>query len=231
VKRAHLLTLCAVFLGLPLLPGAPVDAAPRTVADVVDRYRAPVEARLKPSFTARQIAFPPRKLTLIALKEERLFELWAESAGQWKRVRSYPILAASGRQGPKLLEGDLQVPEGVYRIALLNPNSSYHLSMKIDYPNAFDRQQAKQDGRTRLGGEIFIHGKDVSIGCVALGDEAIEELFFLVAKTGRENTQVIFAPFDLRKRPPGQPPRAQRPWIAQLYHTISAELKTYPTGP
>ena len=131
-------------------------------------------------------------------KNERRVAVWARSGTSWRFIRNYPILAASGHAGPKLRQGDLQVPEGVYRIEHLNPNSSYHLSMKVSYPNAFDRRMAARDGRTRLGGDIFIHGKDVSIGCVALGDRAIEELFTLVAETGHAKVKVIIAPNDLR---------------------------------
>ena len=72
------------------------------------------------------------------------------------------------------------MPEGVYRIVALNPNSSYHLSMKLDYPTEFDLSKARAEGRTRPGSDIFIHGKAVSIGCVAVGDDAIEEIFVLV---------------------------------------------------
>jgi len=71
-------------------------------------------------------------------------------------VADYRITAASGTAGPKLREGDRQVPEGIYRIVGLNPNSRYHLSMKLDYPNAFDRHQAARDGRARPGSDIFI---------------------------------------------------------------------------
>jgi murein L,D-transpeptidase YafK len=76
---------------------------------------------------------------------------------------------ASGKAGPKLREGDGQVPEGIYRIDGLNPNSSYHLSLKLNYPNDFDLEQARTEGRTELGGDIFIHGKAVSIGKTRAG--------------------------------------------------------------
>ena len=78
------------------------------------------------------------------------------------------------------------MPEGVYAIEAFNSNSRFHLSLKLDYPNAVDRQQAALEGRDQLGGDIFLHGKDVSVGCLAMGDAAIEELFVLVARTGIE---------------------------------------------
>lgn len=153
--------------------------------------------------------------------------LWARSDARWRFVRNYPILAASGHAGPKLREGDSQVPEGVYRIELMNPNSSYHLSMKVSYPNDFDRRMAAKEGRTRLGGDIFIHGKDVSIGCVALGDLAIEELFTLVAETGHPHVQVIIAPNDLRLAGPVLDEQSP-PWVGQLYRTVAAALAPFP---
>jgi murein L,D-transpeptidase YafK len=119
------------------------------------------------------------------------------------------------------------VPEGLYRIALLNPNSSYHLSMLVDYPNAFDRAQAQRDHRTNLGGDIFIHGKNVSIGCVAVGDPAIEELFTLAADSGIARMKVVLAPNDLRIASP--PVAAATPlWILRLWQSIAAALREFP---
>jgi murein L,D-transpeptidase YafK len=127
--------------------------------------------------------------------------VWVETSGQVVFIHSYSVLAASGHNGPKLREGDRQVPEGFYRITSLNPNSSYHLSIKLNYPNAFDQQHADEEGRDHLGGDIFIHGKAASIGCLAMGDPAIEELFVMVEKVGRSNVQVIIAPHDPRQIP------------------------------
>ncbi|HKO01171.1 MAG TPA: L,D-transpeptidase family protein, partial [Thermoanaerobaculia bacterium] len=127
-------------------------------------------------------------------KQERRLAVWvADAKGPWRYLRDYPVLAASGGVGPKLREGDYQVPEGLYATENLNPASSYRLSMKVGYPNAFDRLNAAREHRTRLGGDVFIHGKNVSIGCVAMGDPAIEELFTLVAETGIAHTRVIIA--------------------------------------
>lgn len=141
---------------------------PRSVADVLHKYGAEARARLEPHFQRAGVTYPPKELAILGFKNEKRVAIWARSSGEWRFIRNYPVLAASGHAGPKLREGDRQVPEGVYRIAHLNPNSSYHLSMKVDYPNAFDQRMARRDGRTRLGGDIFIHGKAVSIGCLAM---------------------------------------------------------------
>ena len=149
--------------------------------------------------------------------------------GQGRRriqfIRDYSIQAASGVSGPKLRQGDRQVPEGVYRIAGLNPNSHYHLSMKLNYPNEFDLYHADQEGRFDPGGDIFIHGKAVSIGCLAMGDEAIEELFVLAAQVGKENVKVVIAPRDPRTLPLDTDTEGMPEWAGELYDQISSELQ------
>ncbi|HVR38661.1 MAG TPA: L,D-transpeptidase family protein [Thermoanaerobaculia bacterium] len=197
--------------------------APRTVADVLAKYGPDARARLKPFFDRAKVQYPSKRLALLVFKQEKRVAVWAD--GHY--IRAYPILAASGHAGPKLREGDYQVPEGLYRIEWLNPNSSYHLSMRVSYPNAFDRRMAVRENRTRLGGDIFMHGNAVSIGCVAIGDRAIEELFTLVAETGTSRTKLIIAPNDLRAR--GAVLYEGAPlWIAELYRTIAAALTEFP---
>ncbi|MET0551756.1 MAG: L,D-transpeptidase family protein [Vicinamibacteria bacterium] len=197
-------------------------AAARTVEGVVRDLGPAARARLAPRFRAAGAAYPPRAVTLLVLKEERVLELWAEGASP-RLVHRYPVTAASGVAGPKLRQGDLQVPEGVYRVLWLNPASSYHLSMKLDYPNAFDRAHARRDGRTDLGGDIFVHGRAVSIGCVALGDPAIEELFVLAADVGTARVKAVIAPRDLRA-PSARDPEVAAPWASELYALVRREM-------
>jgi murein L,D-transpeptidase YafK len=198
-----------------------------TVADALRLYGANARLRLAPHFRRAGVAYPPQRIALLAFKKEMRVALWAGDAKTWHFIRSYPILAASGRAGPKLRQGDYQVPEGLYRIEWLNPMSSYHLSMKVSYPNDFDRAQAARDGRTKLGGDIFIHGKNVSIGCIALGDSAIEELFTLAADASPQRIRVVIAPNDLRVA--GAAMREDAPlWVAGLYRIIAAALAEFP---
>jgi murein L,D-transpeptidase YafK len=162
----------------------------------------------------------------VGLKDERRLELWTENSTRNRvLVRSWHVLAASGAAGPKLREGDRQIPEGIYRIEGLNPNSAYHLSLKVDYPNAMDRAWAARDGRTRLGGDIFIHGKNVSVGCLAIGDDAVEELFWLAATVGRDAFTVVIVPTDLRRNPP---PTISAAWAPELYRSLREELERFP---
>ena len=209
----------------------------QTTQDVLVLLGDTARERLFVHFEAAGAAWPPRNTAFLAFKEERQLEVWAESAereGERVFVREYPILGASGTPGPKLREGDLQVPEGVYGLCGLNPNSAFHLSLKVDYPNGFDRRQAAAEGRTEQGGDIFIHGGSASVGCLAMGDEAIEELFVLAAEAGPETIAVIIAPCDFRLGRPF-PDVPGVPWARELYSGIADALdpfrRTGPAGP
>lgn len=200
-----------------------------TVADRVGQYGFEVRERLEPDFIRAGAAYPPDAMTIVVLKKERRVEVYAGKGAAGKLIKTYPILAASGELGPKLKEGDYQVPEGIYRIESLNPNSLYHLALRVNYPNEFDREQARADGRTRLGGDIMIHGNRVSIGCVAIGDKAAEELFVLAAKTGPANIRAIFSPVDFRRT--SAPSTSGLPaWTAELYVAIRDELVRLPSS-
>jgi len=195
----------------------------RTHEQVIQTYQAKVVARLKPHFDKNQVQFPPKKICLIAIKDQKVLELWGFSSGAWKRIVNYPVLAASGELGPKLREGDYQVPEGFYQIEYFNPNSSYHLSMKLNYPNEFDQRMARLDGRSEPGTDIFIHGKNLSVGCLALGDRTIEELYVLVHMVGKVNVEVIITPsISDFKTPDGSPD-----WFEILYAEINTKMRQF----
>jgi murein L,D-transpeptidase YafK len=173
--------------------------------------------------------YPPSRLVLLGLKSEKVLELWAMGPDTITNtkpifIKSYPILGASGKLGPKIREGDMQVPEGLYRIESLNPNSRFHLSLRVNYPNAFDRQMGEQDGRSNLGSDIMIHGKSVSIGCLAMGDEAAEELFVIAADVGVEHISVILAPIDFRVAQLDETQAELPDWTKLLYATIQQEI-------
>lgn len=196
-----------------------------TVGDVLQAYGKSAVDKLGYYFNKAKVAYPPREVSLIAYKQEKKLELWARDNGEFRIIRDYFIMAASGEPGPKLRQGDRQVPEGVYRITDLNPNSHYHLSMKLNYPNEFDVFHAELDGRTDLGSDIFIHGKDASIGCLAVGDAAIRELFVLTAQVGVQNVKVVIAPHDPRSYPLAISSEELPPWTSELYSIISREIE------
>jgi hypothetical protein len=203
----------------------------KTVQEVVEVYGPVADERLRGRFEAAGVSYPPGEVVLVGLKREMVLEVWASGTeGPLKLIRVYPILAASGRPGPKLREGDLQVPEGLYGIESLNPNSRFHLSLRLNYPNYFDRAQARRDGRTDLGGDIMIHGSNVSVGCLAVGDEAAEDLFVLAAGIGIEKVSVILSPVDFRKTAPGEASHALPSWVDVLYGRIREELSKVSMG-
>jgi hypothetical protein len=198
----------------------------RTVAEAAGEIGS-ADARIRNLFAAADLAYPPERIALLVFKEERTLELWAEDGGRRVHIHTYPITAASGHAGPKLREGDCQVPEGIYRITGLNPNSAFHLSMKLDYPNAYDRRKAREEGRTDLGGDIFIHGGAGSIGCIAVGDSAIEELFLLVKTVGIANVEVLIAPNDLRGGRDAVVDTSSPSWASEIYDMLRREMKPY----
>lgn len=208
----------------PMLTPRILESGQRTTGDVLDQFGPYAARQLKPFFQKAGVAYPPREVTFIALKQEKKLEVWARDGGEFRFIRDYDIKAASGMTGPKLRQGDKQVPEGVYRIVGLNPNSNYHLSMKLNYPNEFDWFHARREGRFDPGSDIFIHGNAVSAGCLAMGDEAIEELFVLTAQVGEENVKVIIAPRDPRILPLDPEGYGLPSWTPELYRMIAAEM-------
>ncbi len=201
-----------------------------TVGGVIAKYGEPAKKRILPYFQKASVNYPPDSLILLVIKKDRELQVYAANKDKTPVfIRSYPLRAKSGKLGPKLREGDFQIPEGIYKITSLNPNSRYHLSMRINYPNNFDLEKAKADGRDNPGRDIFIHGKAASIGCVSIGDEPIEELFVLSENTGLDKIKVVICPVDFRKEQIPEEIKAQLPnWIDQLYGTISNQIKTLP---
>lgn len=205
---------------------------PHTVQSRVAQYGEAVRNRLMPDFDRAQVSYPPRRMVLVGLKHEKRLEVWvAGDQTPLRLLKTYPILGASGKLGPKLREGDRQVPEGFYRIESLNPNSLYHLALRVNYPNEFDKEKARAEGRANPGSDIMIHGSTGSIGCLAMGDEAAEDLFVLAAETGIENISVILSPVDFRVRelPPDMP--SVPDWTAELHARVREELATLKTRP
>jgi murein L,D-transpeptidase YafK len=129
-------------------------------------------------------------------KEENILELWMQpqDSNQFTLIKTYPICNWSGTLGPKFAEGDHQAPEGFYATTTqqLNPNSQYHVSFNLGFPNAYDRAH----GRT--GSFIMIHGDCVSEGCYAMRDKPMEEIYTLVERAldqGQEEVPVHIFPF------------------------------------
>jgi murein L,D-transpeptidase YafK len=200
----------------------------KTIYNRLMEFEEPVRARLLPHFQTAGVQYPPSRMAFVAIKETKKLELWAANESEDLRfIREYEVLAASGELGPKLREGDHQVPEGLYRIELLNPNSLYHLSLRISYPNEFDLMHAAAEGRTEPGTDIMIHGGASSSGCLAVGDEGAEDLFVIAALTETREIPVVISPVDFRVKEfapqPGTPE-----WTAELYRQIRDALTKFP---
>lgn len=130
-------------------------------------------------------------------KAESELEIWKQkSDGRFYHLKTYPICAWSGDLGPKFKQGDKQAPEGFYSFNryMMNPNSSYHLSFDLGFPNAFDRA----NGRT--GNFLMVHGDCTSAGCYAMTDHWIEEIYALAREAfigGQERIHVHAFPFQM----------------------------------
>ncbi|HYG74641.1 MAG TPA: L,D-transpeptidase family protein [Planctomycetota bacterium] len=234
MKRTSFLALsgcvllcCAAYFGRSIWHPVYLSISGKRSETDFEQTRRAALMRVKPFLAKAGFTQTPSAIALLAFKQERRLELWAQNGSSWLPVKSYPILAASGKAGPKLREGDKQVPEGIYQVSFLNPNSNFHLSMKLNYPNAFDLQKAALDKRdpAKLGGDICIHGWEVSVGCIAIGNVAIEELYFLADRVGARNVKVLIAPNDLRRMAPIT--RTQLPWLNDLYGNLKTELQAF----
>lgn len=140
------------------------------------------------------------KIYLIAYKKEKQLEIYvSNSTGKYTYFKTYQVCSQSGELGPKFMYGDNQTPEGFYSVDRFNPSSNFLLSLGLNYPNKADKIRSKAKN---LGGDIFIHGSCVSIGCLAMTDKQIQEIYLLavLAKNyGQKNIPVVIAPFKFDK--------------------------------
>lgn len=178
------------FLLLFLLPGfVPAIAAEQVppVTDKLEQILTRVNPVLHKELAAKGLQLgAPVFLRIFKLPGQ--LEVWVEKNGTFKRFKTYPICDFSGFPGPKLREGDWQSPEGFYRVTpeQMNPNSRYHLSFNIGYPNKYDMV------RKRTGNSIMVHGSCSSMGCFAMNNFRMEEIYAL-AHNALANGQQSFA--------------------------------------
>lgn len=141
-----------------------------------------IESKLKQEFSEKSLPWPAKYMYIRSFKYDSELEVWVKQKPEepYRRFKTFKVCALAGSLGPKRFEGDYQVPEGFYYINQFRPNSSYHLALGVNYPNASDRILSDQ---RRPGGEIYIHGSCVTVGCIPLTDPVIEELYVLAANT------------------------------------------------
>jgi len=133
---------------------------------------------LRSLFQSKNLAYPSPHIFLREFKSQNEMELWARNSdtAQYQLVKVYKVCALSGSLGPKRWEGDRQVPEGQYFIEDFNPKSDFHLSLLLNYPNYSDMVLGN---REKPGGDIYIHGGCVTVGCLPLTDAGIQEVYVL----------------------------------------------------
>ncbi|RNL51068.1 L,D-transpeptidase family protein [Pedobacter jejuensis] len=139
-------------------------------------------------------------MVINAYKAEGKLEIWLKSKADknYSLFRTYDFCAHSGMLGPKVIEGDKQTPEGFYYINVFNPMSSFHLSLGVNYPNSVDLARTGKDRKP--GGEIYIHGNCVTVGCIPLTDDKIKEVYVLAVEaknSGQEKIPVNIYPFKM----------------------------------
>ncbi|OYU97305.1 MAG: hypothetical protein CFE21_03150 [Bacteroidetes bacterium B1(2017)] len=155
------------------------------------------EALVQTALKNKHLTSTNFNLLLIAYKAEGILELYvkAKNKSAYSLLTHYSICASSGHLGPKRRYGDAQVPEGFYQINRFNPSSNYYLSLGLNYPNQADKLKSSA---SNLGGDIFIHGSCVTIGCMPLTDDKIKEVYLyaiLAKNNGQEKIPVYVFPY------------------------------------
>lgn len=142
---------------------------------------------LRKEIESKGFTFPVDNIYIRSFKANNEIEVWIKDrdVDTYRYFKGYNVCALSGDLGPKRQEGDLQVPEGFYFITHFNPNSSFHLSLLVSYPNYSDRIKGNKE---KPGGDIFIHGGCVTVGCLPVRDEFIRE-FYVLCLIARANGQ------------------------------------------
>ena len=148
------------------------------------------EKIVKEFFASKGMDLSSASIFIRAFKKEAQLEVWAKTPTMvsFELVKTYPICAASGTLGPKRRQGDGQVPEGFYEIDRFNPSSNYYLSLGVNYPNVSDRFLGHKGNS---GGDIFIHGNCVTIGCIPLTDDKIKEVYVMTVEAKSNGQQKI----------------------------------------
>ncbi len=151
----------------------------KSFAKVADVFRRK-EDTLRKQFEAKGLQWPAKYVYIRSFKYDSQLELWVKSSisEPFRLFKTYKVCAMAGSLGPKRMAGDYQVPEGFYYINEFNPNSLYHLSLGLNYPNASDRLLSDS---SLPGGDIYIHGSCVTQGCIPITNDQIEELYVITA--------------------------------------------------
>jgi murein L,D-transpeptidase YafK len=139
------------------------------------------EDTLQKQFAAKKLVWPAKYIYIRSFKYDSQMEVWVKNdiKDPFQLFKTYKICALAGTLGPKRMAGDFQVPEGFYYINEFNPKSNYYLSLGLNYPNVSDRILSDS---VQPGGDIYIHGSCVTVGCIPITDGQIDELYILAAQ-------------------------------------------------
>lgn len=148
------------------------------------------EGVVKQYFEKSHIPYNGFNLYIRIFKREQLVEVWTKPKDNtsFQKITTYDFCTTSGTLGPKRREGDLQIPEGIYHVNHFNPQSNFHLSLGVSYPNASDKILSNKKSP---GGAIYIHGNCVTIGCVPITDDKIKELYILAVEAKNNGQKEI----------------------------------------
>lgn len=190
-KYTGLLIFCLLVTSSVVLAQPSLSEMKKTSPKVSDVYNR-MQDSIKKQFKKQNLIWPPAEMYVRSFKYDRQLEVWVKNDTKepFKLFKTYKVCMQSGTMGPKRIEGDYQVPEGFYYINEFNPNSAYHLSLGLNYPNSSDR--ILSDGH-RPGNNIYIHGNCVSTGCIPISDVPMEEVF-IIASSVKEQGHQEFIP-------------------------------------
>ncbi|MBA4166916.1 MAG: hypothetical protein H0X41_05140 [Chitinophagaceae bacterium] len=148
------------------------------------------EDTLMRQFREKNLEWPARNIYIRSFKFDSQLEVWVKSgySDQYRLFKTYKVCALAGTLGPKRMAGDYQVPEGFYCISEFNPRSTYYLSLGLNYPNSADRILGDS---LQPGGDIYIHGKCVTSGCIPITDQQIEDVYILAAQAHAQGQDFI----------------------------------------
>lgn len=160
------------------------------------------EADLKVTLAEKGVDPQTMRIYIRAFKLSEVMQVWATDADQanYVLIKEYPFCTNSGKPGPKQKQGDYQIPEGFYHVDRYNPHSAFYLSLGINYPNNADR---KFSPHSNLGGDIFLHGDCVTIGCIPITDDKVKELYVLAVEAranGQSKIPVHIFPWEMSEK-------------------------------
>jgi len=175
-----------IIIGVTAQPSPSKGGTSYSFIDYQKTFPRPSEAlqnkedTLQKQFAAKKLQWPAKYIYIRSFKYDSQLEVWVknEISDPFQLFKTYKVCALAGSLGPKRMEGDYQVPEGFYYINDFNPNSTYYLSLGINYPNLSDKILSDS---LKPGSEIYIHGSCVTVGCIPITDQQIDELYILAA--------------------------------------------------